>query len=166
MKKGLQLLILFCALLLPGLFFLFLKWFGKNEYVVPPRYQHGEIVMPDQCGPAPSIPYLVPDSIRTLLDGSQLAVIYFDSQNEGLTHETEVQFQRVAESFDNHEVALLSMKRDQPHRQSLRCVLLMRSLDSAVVLDRAGQIRGYYGLASTAETDRLLDELAIILKKY
>jgi len=77
MRKG---LLLFLALLLPVIIFLFLHFFGKNEFEVPVLYQTQD-ELPGNCEMEYSLPYTVKSEKVDVADG---AVILFSA---GLTNE-------------------------------------------------------------------------------
>ncbi|HRG11297.1 MAG TPA: hypothetical protein PLJ08_22175, partial [Cyclobacteriaceae bacterium] len=57
---------LFLALLLPGLIFVFLRKYGKNEFNIPVYYETGVTDAPAACGYYPT-PYRVVDSILQVI---------------------------------------------------------------------------------------------------
>ena len=73
---------LFLALLLPGLIFLFLKKFGKNEFALPTYYQHGVDSLNMLCGTVYSQPYQLPDSVLKKTGWKRRSASVFVFQNE------------------------------------------------------------------------------------
>lgn len=148
MKKGILLLL---ALALPALVFVFLKRFGKNEFVVP--VFHAEVPewtlhdCPTAAAPLRYKSEQTEDGIRIVTTQS-LDTIEFD-------------LRRVEQNIDRNLYRIVAVARD-----SVRCALLLRDNESDVLIDSAGQIRGYYRIGSREETDRLILELKILLKQY
>src|SRR5690349_2640370 len=72
MKRSVKFLLLFLALLLPVLIYVFLKTFGKNEFKVPVLYQEEQIVSQPDCGSFKyTVPYVVPPDVLRSLAWSQ-----------------------------------------------------------------------------------------------
>ena|SRR3989337_429019 len=154
---------LFLALLLPVCIFLFLKFFGKNEFSVPPLYS---IIYPekiDGCENKIVLPYVIPDSVKLSFDVQKdsLSLIYFGELREN----SAVQLKRVNQDFgDAVRVHIVS-----PSGESLKlkkCVFFLKDPFDLVLIDPSGTIRGQYIAADREEIDRLLTELTILLKRY
>lgn len=148
MKKG---LLLFLALVLPALIFVFLKRFGRNEFSVPVFHRQAAEWEVPGCMQTKG-PFRYPK-------GSSSAKIRVITTQplESLEHD----LQLIAQNIDSTQYEIIAVNSD-----SVRCLYLLRDGDSEVVLDTAGWIRGYYRLASREETDRLILELKILLKHY
>lgn len=156
---------LFLALILPGLVFLFLKYFGKNEFAVEPLFVKEAPVSMTGCD-AITLPYSLPDSIRKPLFREQdsLSLILFGAL-KGNTMES--QWKRVQQELRTDPVQFLHRADTTETTQTLRqCTFLLREPFEAVLVDRRGVIRGQYDLADREDTDRLITEVIIILKKY
>ena len=159
--KGKKVLFLFLALLLPVVIFIFLKFFGKNEFEVPMIYADGVSNPPSDCGIEYSKPYILHDSIRTnFKTKSSILVVDFSGQPS-----TEMQV--VREEFEKDPVeiksaASLNFAEEKIFRE---CVLLLKDPDELVLIDSKNQIRGYYQ-NTREDVDRLILELKILLKKY
>jgi len=149
MKK----IILFVALPLPVLVFIFLKFFGKNEFEIPVYWSEGVNVAGCDVRPGP---YTLPDS--TLFawgwkgETATLIVLDEDPVKQNLA--------RVADQFEPGDYATLKASNVPV------CLLLAGDSSKVVLVDSERRIRGYYTLTSRKETDRLAVELSILLKQY
>ncbi len=160
MKKT-KALLLFLALLLPILVFLFLKFFGKNEFAVPPLYTKTFPEVPQGCPPVKALPYRIADSVRVKIpfEDDSLVLITFNT----LTTEAKNQIRRVEERFTNYPVAFI--RQGEP-ASKWQCIFFLKPPYDQVLIDRKGAIRGQYTAADLDEADRLITEITIILKKY
>lgn len=141
-------LLLAAALAVPGLLFIFLKRFGKNEFEVPVFHQNAAEWTLDGC-PAGAVQVNFPAS-------RPLAVLTARADPQAARS-----LQRLPENFEAKEFEVRVVSRD-----SIRCLVLLRDADHEVLLDSAGRVRGYYDLAVREDADRLILEMKIILKKY
>lgn len=147
--------------MLPVLVFLFLKYFGKNEFDVP--YPHGtSIQSPDGCNFEYHVPYQVPDSIvgKAIPDSNGILVLDFSQKHDQLER-------MLVENFGaDVKIAhgLLANRNDEITIK--RCVLLMPDQKDIVVIDANRKIRGYYDSRDRDEIDRLKAEILILLKRY
>lgn len=174
MRKG---LLLFLALLLPVIIFLFLHFFGKNEFDVPVLYQTAED-LPVNCEIEGALPYVVKSD---KVDVSAGAVVLFSS---GLSNEmlddALFQLSRLQDEFgtDAPRVIVLHKSGDElvgieneivldvlDYEHQQQCVFLTES-NRIVLIDTEAHIRGLYPDASLKEIDRLILELKIIFKQY
>jgi hypothetical protein len=149
---------LFLALMLPGLIFVFLKYFGKNEFDIPVYYENGIAEVPEGCKYSPG-PYIVPDSVLTKWNwkGSSLLVALVE---EG---ERKVIKQLITDAkVENLQVVDL----DKTDNKIKTCVLLVKDPWDVVLIDNHKRIRGYYKTGHRDDMDRLEVELKILLKKY
>jgi hypothetical protein len=162
--KGNKLIFLFLAFLLPVLIFLFLKFFGKNEFAVEPLFSTEAPEIPSGCTPV-SIPYHVPDSVTktlTLENDSLTLLVFGKPDKEALT-----QLARVDEEFGDDAIHQKIIEQTHPEYTSLKqCIFFLKEPFDLVLVDRRGTIRGQYVVNDREEVDRLLTEIAIILKKY
>lgn len=158
-------LYLFLALILPGLVFLFLKYFGKNEFAVEPLFVKEAPAPVAGCGTV-TLPYSLPDSVIKPLFREQdsLSLILFGA----LTSNTmESQWKRTQQELGANPVQFLHYVDTSRTTQTLsQCTFLLREPFDAVLVDRNGVIRGQYDLADREDADRLITEVIIILKKY
>jgi hypothetical protein len=156
-------ILLFLALLFPICIFLFLKFFGKNEFKVPPLYTDHYPEGAKECGVTVALPYHIPDPIRTSLFLSQdsLILIHFGE----LTPGGEKQLERVSNEFGK-AIKLQRMNASDSAMHLKKCVFFLKDRFDLVLVDQAGVIRGQYISDDREEVDRLLTELAILYKKY
>ncbi len=159
-----KILYLFIALLLPVLIFLFLKYFGKNEFDIPVYYEKGvEDSLTAKCGVKIDQHYFVPDSAMSALKWNGRATLVIDiNENELKTINELVE----DEGFVN--LSLFSLANLPPEKlgEFKKCVLFMRNPWNAVLIDNQKRIRGYYKIGHRDDMDRLEVELKILLKKY
>lgn len=146
-------LILFVALPLPVLVFIFLKLFGKNEFEVPVYWSDGVYV--DGCEPRPG-PYTLPDSVLKAWgwrgNEATLLVISESGIRNNLV--------RVSQLFASGDYATIKVP------EAPTCLLLAGDSSKVVLIDDQKRIRGYYTPTTQKETDRLAVELRILLKQY
>lgn len=146
MKKAILLAV---ALAIPSLVFVFLKQFGRNEFEVPVFHE-----------PVPQ--WTLPGCSEGRVDkfsfpGRRVAVLTTREGQQAVA----LHLRRLQENFDGREYVIRAVPRD-----SIRCRVLLRDSDHEVLVDTAGRVRGYYDLMSREETDRLILEMKIVLKKY
>jgi hypothetical protein len=144
MKK---LLLLTVALALPGLIFIFLKRFGKNEFEVPVFHRSGREWTVAGCNGGEVASFAVRKPLTILATRTGQPV--------------ESSLRRLAENFGAEDYEVRYAARD-----SVRCPALLRDADHEVLLDANGRIRGYYNVAVREEADRLILEMKIVLKRY
>lgn len=151
---------LFLALLLPGLIFVFLRKFGKNEFNIPVYYETGVTDAPAACGNYP-IPYRVADSVlQVIRTGNKPMLIVADTSTDVKRNLGRLK-QELNDSF-----SVVFPESDSRWVTWLDCTFLLHKPWTAVLIDEHGQIRGYYSPASREEADRLLVEIRILLKQY
>lgn len=159
-------LFLIIALLLPVLVFIFLKFFGRNEFSVVPLFQTSESKLPSGCEGI-TIPYFLSDSsylnFKQDHESDSLLIIFYEATAAELTV-SDVQLSRLTEYLQVDEA--VGFKRISEKSKSIECALLLKpSLDLAL-LDSKKRIRGQYNSNDRDEVDRLMTELDIILKRY
>jgi hypothetical protein len=154
---------LFLALLLPACVFMFLKFFGKNEFDVPPLYSESYPEGVSECAVSIALPYHIPDSLKSTLgvadDG--LTLIYFGELNE----EAQKQFSRVKKETGS-EIKIKLLSASDMNTRVMKCVFFLKKPYNMVLIDEKGFIRGQYVSDDRDEIDRLLTEVAILLKKF
>lgn len=162
--KGNKVIFLFLAFLLPVLIFLFLRYFGKNEFAVEPLFNTEAPEVPSGCAPV-TIPYHVPDSIAktlTLENDSLTLLVFGKPDKEALT-----QLTRVDEEYGGDAIHKKIIEPTHPEYTSLKqCIFFLKEPFDLVLVDNRGMIRGQYVNNDREDVDRLLTEIAIILKKY
>ncbi|HNT50749.1 MAG TPA: hypothetical protein PLM56_01310 [Cyclobacteriaceae bacterium] len=155
-----KLIYLFLALLLPGLIFVFLRKFGKNEFNIPVYYEAGVEGTSGTCGPYLA-PYKVADSVLQIIGKANSPILVVtDTSAEvkrNLTH---------LKSEFGDTFSLTTSEADARWLFWVDCVFLLQKPWTAVLIDAQGRIRGYYAPASREEADRLMVELRILLKQY
>jgi hypothetical protein len=174
-----KVLYLFLALALPGLIFVFLKFFGQNEFEVQVYYKEG--LPPDSiCNSTSSAPYAVADSVFRKI-GSEgksaariIAVYPFIKDDLSELNRIATKYQPDSVStiivsgipnLPKSELQVIQLNYDS-FGWVVTCSLWVREPWSVVLIDKQNQIRGYYDGSRRDEMDRLDLELSIILKKY
>lgn len=155
---------LFLALVLPILIFVFLRLFGKNEFVVKPLFTEMNSEVPEGCF-AVSFPYHVSDSVMRQLNVGEdsLVLVLFGE----LTEEGKIQVNRVMDEISKDGIQMIRYPAlGTKVLQWKRCIFLLKEPFDLVLVDKSGLIRGQYTSSDREEIDRLLMELTIILKKY
>jgi len=155
---------LFLALLLPILIFLFLKFFGKNEFAVRPLFQDA-VPEPQPGCLQVKAPYHIPDSVfhsLTFEQDSLLMLWFGDLMDAG-----DKQLRRVSNELKNDRIRNQVIASNDQKMQSWRtCIFLLKKPYDVVLIDRKGLIRGQFVADNREEIDRLITEVDIILKKY
>lgn len=152
---------LFIALLLPGLIFLFLKFFGKNEFDIPVYYRGGvsSDTLSKKCDIHVRGQYYVADSV--IEKWGRKNVVSLLSFSEGT--EPEWMSKLVKEGkFEYLQQVCWNCGEDKLKD----CVLFLKRPYNAVLIDNEKRIRGYYIMGDLDEMDRLQVELKILLKMY
>lgn len=142
------------AFILPISIFLFLKFFGKNEFDVPLYYQDKSSEIPAGCD-AISVPYQIDDSV---VRRNVVKVIVLSSEADKQIIE------RINTAFKEDSIEIASV--DKLSDQEKKCIFLTESVEQFVLVDKLNRIRGYYNVNDRDESDRLILELKILLKKY
>lgn len=165
---------LFLALALPGLIFVFLKFFGKNEFNIPIYFENG-IVEDSVCSVSSKVKYAVQDSIIARGKGATVVIIY-PFVGDDLS-----EINRVQSKYNARGVNWLILSGIQNLPKSgistqfldytlfgnvVTCHLRIQEPWSVVLLDSENAIRGFYDGRSREEIDRLDGELKILLKQY
>ena len=163
--KGRKILYLVVALIFPALIFLFLKFFGRNEFNVPPLYQQQVDLPASECPFSYQTPYAVPDSVMSQLlkyDSALLIALSFPIGN-GTAEGIPRLWRRVAGTFAATPVSFIQMDSLEslfPNIELIRdCIFFVREPASVVLVDAQGRIRGHYDATSLDDMDRLVVEL-------
>jgi hypothetical protein len=163
-RKGLYLLL---ALVLPVGVFLFLKFFGRNQFDVAPLF-HEKMAIDSDCSNEYTFPYVIPDSIAKsfqVTEKDQLTLIIFLHNN--LIEDFRKQRNRISEELSNEPLVIRDVDSMNMNFSLLKkCVFLMPDKFNAVLIDSEKRIRGQYDVSSLEEMDRLIVEMKIILKRY
>jgi hypothetical protein len=172
-------LYLFLALALPGLIFVFLKKFGKNEFAVPVYFENG-IFGDSICNLNIKGAYTVPDSVLQEIGLSKETdaklVIVYPFVKDDLSQVTRVSLKYASSHVES---LILSGIPNNPESKIKKlfldynkfglivyCALRVQEPWSVVLLDNKNQIRGFYDGSKREEIDRLDMELSILLKQY
>ncbi|MFZ5970610.1 MAG: hypothetical protein ACOYXA_03365 [Bacteroidota bacterium] len=150
-KKGFY---LFLALLLPGIIFIFLKKFGKNEFNLP---VYEAAVVGNEC-PYTSYPspYAVPDSLWKENRTYATLFVFPGTANQ------QNNLEKLWEEFSKEELKIV----DVTSSETMQCVLMAKQPYTTVLVDQQKRIRGYYLPDTREEFDRLKMEITILLKRY
>ena len=107
----------------------------------------------DTCGFAKSL---------TLETDSLTLIVFGKPDKEAIT-----QLARVDEEFAGEAIHKRIIEQTHPEYTSLKqCIFFLKEPFNLVLVDRRGTIRGEYVTNDREDVDRLLTEIAIILKKY
>jgi hypothetical protein len=162
--KGRKVIVLIAALAAPVAVFLFLKFFGTNEFAVEPLFQ--DAVPENDCNVEYQLPYRIPDSVRSTLPFSEsTAFVIVGFPGRDTTRTTERSLRRLEDAFANDPVAFVRLPSSGNERLR-ECIYFLDEAFSAAAIDRDGTIRGRYALLDRKEADRLSVELKIMLRKY
>jgi len=161
MTRPVKFLLLFLALALPGLIYVFLKTFGQNEFNVPALYQEGPAPGGNDCpGFVYSVPYAVPDSLLGLMAWKSVAAtLIFTDQAV-----TDQAIDRLSDVFPDGAMDVIVVP--DSLRAAAACALALQAPATAAIVDKDKRIRGQYDVTDREETDRLILEMTIILKRY
>jgi hypothetical protein len=155
MKK----IVLFVALGVPILVFIFLKMFGKNEFEVPVFYAEGVHRTIPGCNPWPT-PYVLPDSTLNAWGWTGAKATLIIVNEKGI----EKNLTRIADLFEPGDYA--TVKIPVASYDVATCMLLAGDSSRVVMIDDKKRIRGYYTPTTGKERDRLAVEIRILLKQY
>jgi hypothetical protein len=172
-------LYLFLALALPGLIFVFLKKFGKNEFSIPVYFEDG-IKSDSICNLSLDGVYTVHDSVfsKTGVDRRAPAklIIVYPFIKDDLSEVTRIRDKYLGSQVDAHIFSGIPNNPESTIPTAflnysefgtiVHCILQVREPWSVVLLDDQNRIRGFYDGSRRDEMDRLDMELSILLKKY
>lgn len=181
--KGIKIIYLLLALALPVSVFLFLKFFGQNQFDVEPLFTELlPINVPADCDHVHELPYTIPEHILVDLDWSSrdsLTLFYFKpvaASTTGLNRIPEAYTSteaRIIEISDESGIPELkdSLTSEKPGSEDQllklkKCFLFIEEPNNLVLVDNRRRIRGIYQVENRDEFDRLMLEIKIILKKY
>lgn len=181
-----KLIVLFLAMLLPVIIFIFLKSFGKNEFEVAPLFRENASI-PVRCQSYDyTFPYVIPDSVTSALAfaSDSLLLVVTDDTNPENRKKISAQVTRILNEFKKEITRITYIKNaETPNTVSDKrvmflnvetekfqtyrdCIFLMSEKQNAIILDAHGKIRGQYDLTDLDDADRLIMEMKIILKQY
>ena len=188
MNKTIKISILFTALILPVLVFVFLKMFGKNQFDIP-VFNHTEMSDKVNCDDidlphtvkeiegalepmismsTANIFHVMPDGIN--IDELRKLMVAKDrlTGNDVTIHSIAVldSLNNIKELKRAYQIGgiweLHEMLKDQLIT-NISCQLMITGNESIVLVDVAGRIRGYYDGEDKEEIDRLILESKILL---
>jgi hypothetical protein len=135
--------------------------FGKNKFDVLPLYQDEYPKAAESCGTMITLPYSIADSLQTKfhIQEKPLTLLYIGLPDE----DSEKQLSRVKHDFKN-DINLQFIPEEDLHFKE--CTFFLTATQDLVLLDERGAIRGQYISNERKEMDRLVTELAILLKQY
>jgi len=158
-----KIVFLFLALLFPICIFIFLKLFGKNEFAVAPLYTDIYPEGVESCGTRITLPYSIPDSVQAQLKLKEDSLTLLQvGESKG---ESEKQLNRVENEFGD-QLQLKTFPSTSESSKLKDCVFFLKDSYDLVLIDNRGVIRGQYISNDREDIDRLLTELAILLKRY
>src|SRR5882724_9062755 len=136
-----KILYLFIALLLPVLVFLFLKYFGKNEFDIPIYYEKGvEDSLASKCGAKIGQQYFVPDSAMASFKWKGGVILIVDVNRTELKVVDELINEK---AFNDLQIfSLNDFSSQEKLTEFKKCVLFMRNPWNAVLIDNQKRIRG------------------------
>lgn len=151
--------LLFLALLVPSIVFIFLKRFGSNQFDVEVLYEDRMPAFTDDCDVIYSTPYHLPDSVTaTLNERSDSAVfVFFGEQDAAFVT-------RVLGRYKGDPVGYKLYDTNNPKLK--KCIFILEEPFDVALVDSKGRIRGQYNSTEREEVDRLITELAILIRKY
>lgn len=156
---------LFLALLLPGLVFVFLKYFGSNRFDIPVYYAES-VKPPEGCSALIKAPYVLPDSVWKYFPERKVAnVMVIAVSEEDVKEVTDGLTGEFGDKITARAMEQLSLT-DSTRSRWVTCVFLAEGPKTTVLFDNQGRIRGYYDIRSLDEVDRLRVELKILLEQY
>lgn len=178
-------ILLFLALLLPIAVFVFLKFFGKNEFSVPVLFTEN-IEQPAGCEAFTyTLPYAIHDSVTKQIQWSSEDSISLFVFLDSVVNKQEIiiQLNRVFTEFRGEKFAVYGLSDKESEKIKLddsrftlfvepankilkHCVFLLEGDNNTVLLDSKRRIRGQYTITDREETDRLILEMKIMLKQY
>jgi len=156
-----KILYLFLALLLPGLIFVFLKFFGKNQFDIPIYYTEGVSDVASNCHVTFKGQYQIADSALISLEWKKIITVFIDDTTK------DKELSKVRESIGDKFQIIALKNLDQSQLSKWKdCILFMKAPWNVVLMDEQKRIRGYYKTGNLDEMDRLDVELKILLSKY
>jgi hypothetical protein len=159
-----KIIYLLLALVLPGLVFLFLKFFGKNQFDIPVYYEKGVSNLPTRCQTIKKEQYFLPDSVLKTIKWRRGNALLLS----GVTGAEQNELRRLSKEVNRRDLQLIFLDSIKEDRLRLwkNCVLFLNEPYKALLIDNQRRIRGYYALNSRDEIERLEIELEIFLKRY
>ena len=171
MTNSRKIIFLFLALLLPVLIFVFLKYFGKNEFNIPIYYQTSFYKADKHCTDSIAIPYQIPSNCPVVIEG--VTVVSFNEATDNALF----QLTRIRSSFrDKLNVKNIVLGKDASAEDRTvldtamytlaKCHFMIHGDSTTVLVDGKRRIRGYYDIQSLKDVDRLIMEVKILIDQY
>ena len=181
-------LLLFSALLLPVLIFVFLKMFGSNKFDIP-VFNHTEISQNVNCADI-QLPHVVKGIENSLNPITSTSIVnIYHVMPKGVNAEELKRLMVVKDRLTDNEVLIHSIvvmdsatditglrqtyqmggiwkfheMRKGELNNSINCQLMITGNESIVLVDNEGKIRGYYIGSEEEEIDRLILESKILI---
>lgn len=181
--KGTKIIYLLLALALPVSVFVFLKYFGQNQFDVEPLFTEAmPMGVHAECNHAYELPYSIPEHILLDLEwssGDSLTLFYFKTENNNIPVLNRIQEEYLPLEVHSIEIRNESGKLDLKDsavyemrggsyeiEQLKKCFFFIAEPNNLLLVDNQRKIRGIYQAENRDEIDRLLLEIKIILKKY
>jgi hypothetical protein len=155
--------ILFFALIFPIGLFVFLRYFGKNEFTIPVYFETEAPEIPEGCKTTIPLPYAVSEAALHSLGWKGTSALIVSDTSAVTKRELNQLTQDL--NSDNFKIIFINGV-DPVVTEICRCELLLNSPWTAVLIDQEKKIRGYYMPNSREEFDRLTVELKILLNQY
>ena len=158
--KTKQIILLSIALLMPVAVFLFLKGFGRNEFIVPAMFTDSLPSRSAACTEEITLPYAISKTEleNAGISADSLVCVYFNGQAD------KDLLSRVRNEYTGYPIRFYDGA--QMSEQKKECVFLLQEPFDVALVDSKGRIRGQYNADKRDEMDRLITEIAIIFKKY
>ena len=158
--KTKQIILLSIALLMPVAVFLFLKGFGRNEFIVPAMFTDSLPSRSVACAEEITLPYAISKTEleNAGISADSLACVYFNAQAD------KDLLARVRNEYTGYPIRFYDGAQMNPQKKE--CVFLLQEPFDVALVDSKGRIRGQYNSGKRDEIDRLITEIAIIFKKY
>jgi hypothetical protein len=141
------------------LVFIFLKFFGKNEFEIPVYWSEGVDRNIPGCNSYPT-PYVLPDSALNAWGWTGARATLVVLNEKGIEND----LARIADLFEPNDYATLRL--DNAPYEVKTCMLLAGDTSRVVLIDDRKRIRGYYTPTTGKQRDRLAVEIRILLKQY
>lgn len=157
--KSKKIIFLFLALLVPSLIFVFLKMFGTNEFDIEVFYDQNMPAFTDNCDVLYKLPYHLPDSTIREVSGRGDSAVFIHFGNPDALF-----ISRVLSRYKDDPVGHHVFERDEAVLK--KCIFILEEPFDVALVDRKGRIRGQYNSSEREEVDRLITEIAILIRKY
>src|SRR5271154_6842740 len=128
---------LFLALLLPGLIFVFLKRFGKNQFDIPFFYKNSADSLNAICGTSYSNPYSLADSVLKKTGWRRAGATLFTVD---VAEPDNKQLKRISDTFSRAEYSIIDINPRQlgaaTYKRWTSCVFFTAPPWNLVLMDK------------------------------